>query len=58
MLQKINEVGRVPFQSSTSSAKADITALTGVENKYFPTIRDWIKGFLQDESEVNLLLSS
>ena len=33
--------------------KAAITSLTGVENEHFPTIRDWIRHFLQDESEVS-----
>ena len=37
--------------------KAAITALTGVENIHFPIIRDWIRHFLQDESEVITLVS-
>ena len=32
--------------------KADVTALTGVENSHFPAIREWICNFLHDESEV------
>ena len=56
-MQKISEVGQVPFESSTSSndPKAAITALTGVENEHFPTIRDWIRRFFQAEEEVKLL---
>lgn len=57
-LQKINEVGKVPFESTTTGTepgKAAITALTGVENPHFPVIQDWIKGFLQDKSEVSIV---
>ena len=39
---------------SMNPEKASITALTGVENIHFPTIRDWIQNFFQDESEVIL----
>ena len=58
--QKINEVGRVPFESTVRGndpMKAAITALTGVENEHFPTIRDWIRHFLQDESEVRYIVN-
>ena len=52
----MDEVGDIPFESTaegTDEEKATITALTGVENHHFPAIREWIKIFLQDESEVN-----
>lgn len=55
-LQKIDEVGKVPFESTTDGGGdpdlAVATALTGVVNEHFSTIRDWIKWFLQNESEV------
>ena len=57
-LQKIDEVGQIPFESTTKGidpSKAAITALTGVENPAFPTIREWISGFLQDETEVRIM---
>ena len=52
----MDEVGDAPFESTSKGAdeeKATITALTGVQNHNFPAIREWIKIFLQDESEVN-----
>ena len=55
----MDEVGDAPFELASNGAdeeKATITALTGVQNHNFPAIREWIKIFLQDESEVNIEL--
>ena len=62
MTQKINEVGKVPFESTTTTGAtgdpnvAAATALTGVVNENFITIRDWIRSFLQSPSEVRVSL--
>lgn len=55
ILQIIAEVGDVPFKSTTESddkEKAERTALTGIENENFPKMKEWIKNFLKDKSEV------
>lgn len=53
-LQKIDEVDEDPFKSTSaktvSNKKTSVTALTGIENVYFPNIREWIKGFLNKDS--------
>lgn len=49
ILQKLGEVREEPFADTVGYSvqdKGDITALTKVENKYFPEIRHWIEGFL------------
>ncbi len=51
-------MGRIPFDKTTRNidpVKAESTALTGVENLCFPNIRQWIRDFLSDESEVRLI---
>ena len=58
MKQKIGDIGEVPFTSTTAGDTGDsdvaaATALTGVVNENFVAIRDWIKWFLQNESEVH-----
>ncbi len=54
MKQKIDEVGKVPFESTIAGDDpnlATITALTGVVNEHFGAIRDWIKRFLNEDNE-------
>lgn len=49
----------MPFESSVMGAdpeKAARTALTGVENPYFPDIKEWIQRFFFDESQVCRIL--
>lgn len=38
--------------SGTDPGKAAITALTGIENPHFPTIKEWIEDFFKEEAEV------
>ena len=59
-MQKLNEVGKIPFESTTSIIGADpekacMTALTGVENPHFPAIKEWVESFLMNETEVRFL---
>ena len=59
--KKFNELSKVPFESTITGddhCVAAATALTGVVNEHFSTIRDWIKWFLQNKSEVARVLVS
>ena len=53
-LQKFEEIGKFPFETTVDGDPdvAATTALTGVVNECFPTIRDWIKWFFKNEPEV------